>query len=149
MSPGQFEFTAPSGGKGTLALPAEPVAELESLRALVKGKPVTYVTGTIDNREGSEAINMYGVSIFTPEGEEIQYKSADTYVDELQGLLPADAPSATYNLFVDAINKHQIFVKPLAKGDVVLVGPTVPQEITGVTVYPTGAFNPVDATPAS
>ncbi len=149
MSPGQFESTAPSGGKGTLTIPAKPVAEIESLRALVKGEPVTYLTGTIDNREGSEAINMYGVSIFTPEGEERQYKSVDTYLEELRGLLPEDAPSETYNLFIDASNKHQIFVKPLAKSNVVLVGPTVPQEITGVTVYPTGAFNPVEATPAS
>lgn len=148
MGPGQYEFTAPSGGQGTLTIPAEPVAEIESLRALVDGEPVTYLTGTADNREGSEAINMYGVSIFTPEGEELQYKSADTYVDELRNMLPDDAPSETYNLFIDASNKYQIFVKPLAKADFVLVGPTVPKEITGISVYPSGGFDRVEATPA-
>jgi len=149
MGPGEYTFTVPSGGKGTLTIPAKPVAELDSLRALVKGEPVTYVTGTVDNRDGSEAINMYGVSIFTPEGEELKYKGADSYVDGLRDRLPENAPSETYNRFIGASNKHQIFVKPLAKHDFVLVGPAVPKEITGITVYPTGGFGEVQATPAS
>jgi hypothetical protein len=149
MGPGEYEFTVPTGGKGTLTIPAEPLEEIESLRTLVQGEPVTYITGTVDNRDGSEAVNMYGVSIFTPEGEELEYKGADSYADELRNLLPDNAPSETHNRFIDTSNKHQIFVKPLAKGDFVLVGPSVPQEITGITVYPTGGFDPVQATPVS
>lgn len=148
MVPGAYEFDVPSGGKGAIAIPGEPVAEFESLRNLVKGEPVTYLTGTVDNRDGTEAVNMYSVRIYTPEGEELEYKTADTYADELRNMLPADAPSDTYNRFIDASNKHQVFIDPKEKNDFVLVGPAIPEEFTGVTVYPTGAFDPVDARPA-
>jgi hypothetical protein len=46
---------------------------------------------------------MYGVSIFTPAGEELKYRGAAVYIDSIR---PGDAPAEVYNQFIDASNKH-------------------------------------------
>lgn len=77
MAPGKYTFTASGGGTGTLQVPAPgPAQDLEELRAITQAPPVTYLAVSVDNRKGTEFINMYGVSIFTPEGKELKYKEA-------------------------------------------------------------------------
>lgn len=148
MGPGEYEFQTLTGGTGTLSIPGKPAADLEALRALVKGKPVTYLTIEMDNRQGSADVVMSGVSLFTPEGQEVKYRTASEYADELGKLLPKDAPAETSNRFIEAYNKHNDPVKQLAKGTVTLVGPTPPAVFTGVKVY--NAYgDPVDALPKS
>lgn len=115
---------------------------------MVSAPPVTYITAKVDNREGTEFINMYSLSIFTPEGKELKYKEVSAYIDELQRKLPENAPSQQYNRFVDVGNSYLDGAPPLAVKDFILVGPEVPAQITGITVSPTGMFNPVPAEPA-
>lgn len=147
MKPGSFTFENATGAKGTLTVPAKPVAEIEKLRALAPGAPkVTYLTVHVDNRQGTEAVNMYGVSIFTPAGEELKYTNADQYIDTIR---PGDAPAEIYNQFIEASNKHMEMANPKGVKDFVLTGPAVPAEITGITVYSTGISDPVEAVPAS
>ena len=148
MGPGEYEFQPLTGGTGTLSIPGTPVADLEELRALVKGKPVKYLTIAMDNREGSADVHVGGVSLFTPAGDEVKYQPASDYADELGKLLPQDAPAETSNRFITAYNKYNDPVKPLAKGTVTLVGPTPPAEFTGVKVYDAYG-DPVDALPKS
>lgn len=148
MGPGTYIFKAPTGGTGTMEIPAEPVAEIEELRTLVNAAPVTYLTAAVDNRQGSVAISMDSVSIFTPEGEEFKYEGASEYVDKLRRALPAAAPVETYNRFINVSNAYLGDAPPLALKDFVLLGPEVPQEISGVIVNPTGGFHPVPALPA-
>jgi hypothetical protein len=145
LKPGTFSFEA-SGAKGTLEVPGKPVAEVEALRALVKAPAVTYLTVHVDNRQGTEAVNMYGVSLFTPAGEELRYEGVSTYIGSIR---PDDAPAETYNKFIHASNKHLDLADPHEVKDFILTGPPVPAEFTAVTVYPTGAYNPVEAAPAS
>jgi hypothetical protein len=145
MKPGSFTFENATGAKGTMEIPGKPDPEIERLRALVKGPKVTYLTVHVDNRQGTEAVNMYGVSIFTPAGEELKYTGADKYIDSIR---PGDAPAEVYNQFIAAGNKHIEMANPKGVKDFVLTGPAVPTEITGVTVYPTGISDPVEAAPA-
>jgi hypothetical protein len=148
MGPGEYEFQTLTGGTGTLSIPGKPAADLEALRAVVKGKPVTYLTIAMDNRAGTADAIVGGVSLFTPAGDELKYKTASEYADELNKLLSKDAPAETYNRFIAAYNKYLDPVKPLAKGVVTLVGPTPPAEFTGVKVYDAYG-DPVDALPKS
>jgi hypothetical protein len=146
MGPGEYTFESLAGATGTMQIPGTPDPEIEKLRALVKGPAVTYLTVHVDNRQGTSNVNMYGVSIFTPDGQELKYTNADTYIDSIR---PSDAPAAVYNQFIDASNKHGAMAKPKSVKDFVLTGPPVPKVITSVTVYPTGMSDPVDALPAS
>jgi hypothetical protein len=146
LGPGEYTFESAAAAKGTITIPGQPDPEVEKLRALVNGTPTTYLTVKVDNRQGTESVNMYGISIFTPEGEELQYKNVDGYIDSLR---PSNAPAEVYNQFIDLSNKHGSSAKPKSIKDFVLVGPPVPATFTGVTVYPSGGANPVEAQPAS
>jgi hypothetical protein len=146
LKPGTYTFETPSGAKGTIELPGKPDAGVEALRVLGKGPKTTYVTVHVDNRQGSEDVNMYGISVFTPAGEEVRYEGASQYIDSIT---PKNAPSEVTNKFIAGYNKHNDVASPRAAKDFVLTGPAVPAEITGVTVYPNGAYDPVEAQPAS
>ncbi|MFF2029519.1 hypothetical protein [Arthrobacter sp. NPDC058192] len=147
LKPGAFTFENAAGTKGALQIPGKPDAEIEKLRALAPGAPkVTYLTVHVDNRVGTVAANMYGVSIFTPAGEELKYTNADAYIDSIR---PSGASADVYNQFIAAGNAHMESAKPKAVKDFVLIGPPVPTEMASITVYPTGMSNPVEAAPAS
>lgn len=128
-----------------MAVPGQPDPEVEKLRALVNGPATTYLTVKVDNRAGTGNVNMYGVSIFTPEGKELKYTNVSDYIDDLR---PSDAPAEIYNQFIAASNKHAELASPKEVKDFILVGPPVPETFTGVTVYPTGISDPVEAKPA-
>lgn len=146
MKPGRYTFENATGAKGIMQIPGKPDAEIERLRALAQGAPkVTYLTVKVDNRQGTEGVNMYGVSIFTPAGEELQYKNVDDYINSIR---PGDAPAEIYNQFIEAGNKHMAMANPKGVKDFVLSGPAVPAEIAGISVYPAGGFDPVEAVPA-
>lgn len=144
LTPGAFTFTNATGATGSLEVPGAPDPEIEGLRTLAGAEPTTYLTVSVDNRNGTVGVNMYGVSIFTPEGEELQYVNADEYIDSIR---PSDSPAEVYNQFIEAGNRHMEMAKPKAAKDFVLVGPEVPAEFTAITVYPTGMSDPVDAAP--
>jgi hypothetical protein len=146
LKPGSYSFENSTGAKGTLDVPGKPAADVEALRALVKAPAKTYLTVHVDNRAGSVGVNMYRVSIFTPAGEELEYVGASEYIDSIR---PSDAPAETYNQFINTGNKHNEMANPKGVRDFVMVGPKVPAEFTSVTVYPTGAGDPVEAAPAS
>jgi hypothetical protein len=128
-----------------MSIPGKPDPEIEKLRALGKGPAVTYLTVHVDNRQGSVGVNMYGVSIFDPAGEEYKYTNADAYIS---AITPSDAPAEVYNQFIEAGNKHMELAKPHAVKDFVLTGPALPKTFTAVTVYPTGISDPIDAVPS-
>jgi hypothetical protein len=77
----------------------------------------------VDNRNGTEAVNMRGISIFTPDGQELKYETADSYLDNLR---PSNAPAELYNTFIKLGKEHMPASNPLMVKDFVLVGPAVP-----------------------
>lgn len=145
MRPGKFTFRTATGATGTLSLPGTPDPEVEKLRALVGGEAPTYVSVTIDNLTGTESVGMHSVSVFTPENQELKYLNASTYVD---GMRPSGAEAEVYNVFIKLSATLKAEAKPQTAKDFVLVGPPVPEGITGVKVYASGMADPVDATPA-
>jgi len=145
MGPGEYTFENATGAKGALSIPGKADAEIEKLRVLGKGPAVTYLSVHVDNRQGTVGVNMYGISIFDPAGQEYKYTNADAYIDAIR---PSDATAEVYNQFIEAGNKHMAMAKPKAVKDFVLTGPALPKTFTAVTVYPTGMSDPVDALPA-
>lgn len=134
MKPGSFTLENATGAKGTMEVPAKPVEEIEALWALAPNTPkVPYLTIKVDNRQGAVGVNMYGVSIFTPAGEELKYTNADAYIGSVR---PPDAPAEVYNQFIEAGNKHMAMANPKGVKDFVLTGPAVPSEITSVMGLP-------------
>jgi hypothetical protein len=131
-----------------MEIPAAPVSEIEDFRSFLKESPVTYLTAVVDNRQGSVAIHMDSVSIFTPTGAEYRYQRASDYLDKLRDELPADTPAEARNRFDDLFDAHLGDAPPLAVKDFVLVGPAVPPEISEIIVHPTSGFHPVAAVPA-
>ncbi|WP_457965368.1 hypothetical protein M1E17_03045 [Arthrobacter sp. D1-29] len=145
--PGTYTFTADGGGTGTLHVPGPAASDIEELRTMVGAPPVTYISAAVDNRKGTKAINMYSLRIYTPEGRELKYAGASPYVDDLRRRLPPDTPSEVFNKFIELSDAYLDDASPLEVKNFVLVGPEVPAQITGITVYPTGGFPPVSAEP--
>lgn len=109
MGPGEYTFESATGTIGTMSIPGAPDPEIEKLRALVEGEPVTYLKVKVDNRKGTLGVNMYRVSIFTPEGQELKYVNADSYIDEMR---PSGAPAEVYNSFIKLSNRHGEMADP-------------------------------------
>jgi hypothetical protein len=144
MGPGEYTFENAAGAVGTMSIPGAPDPEIEKLRVFVDGAPVTYLMVKVDNSKGTAAVNMDGVSIITPGGQELKYVSAASYLDELR---PVGAEAELYNTFIKLANRLKAEAKPLMVKDFVLIGPAVPEVISGVKVYTTGLSDPVDALP--
>lgn len=128
---GTYSFQTGTGGEGTMTVPAEPIAEVEDLRIQVDGKEVTYITATIDNREGSDPFDLYQINIYDPAGQQYVYTNVSDYISEIR---PADAEASFYNQFIDLANSFESIVQPLQVSDFVMVGPEVPEEIAGIAV---------------
>lgn len=146
MGPGEYTFENATGAVGVMSVPGTPDPEIEKFRASVGSEPVTYLTVKVDNRQGTVGVDMYGVSVFTPDGQEFNYENASDYLEDIR---PPGMRAELYDAFTKLGNQHGEMAMPLAVKDFVLVGPAVPARIASVKVYPTGSFNPVDALPAS
>lgn len=144
IGPGEYTYENATGTIGTMSFPGTPEPEIEKLRALVEGESATYLAVKVVNRKGTVGVNMYGVSIFTPDGHELKYVNADSYTD---GVRPSGAPAEVYNTFIKLGNTHAEMVDPVEVKDFVLVGPPVPELFTGVVVHPTGGYGEVNAQP--
>lgn len=143
LGPGTYAFETPYGATGTMEVPGEPIPEIEVLRETAGVDPVAYITANIDNRKGEEAFDFYQVSIYDPAGEEYIYTPAGEYIFEI---MPEDMPTDQYNQYVDLSNNMVEIVDPLQQAPSTLVGPPVPDEITGVVV--SNGFESFEATAA-
>lgn len=78
-----------TGAQITMAMDGQPgdseeIAWLEQYREDVGGVPVSYVLSDVDNRDGSELIDMYTISVYDEEGLEWACGSGGHYVDEVR-----------------------------------------------------------------
>lgn len=131
LGPGSFTFETPSGATGTLEVPGAPDPGIESMRVEVGAPEVTYLTGSFDNREGSEEFLINSATVYDANGNAYEYARAKDYVFDL---LP-DTADPKYNEFVtfyESVGSSK--VAPLERADFVLVGPELPAEIAGVNV---------------
>lgn len=131
--PGTYTFESLDGAVGTLNVPGAAPADLEELRAVAGSEPVTYLTGNLDNREGSESFDVYTISVYDMEGNKYDYQPAQDYIGDIT---PSSEVVGTdvYNRFVDAYNNATTVFDPMQRGDFVMVGPELPAQIAGVSV---------------
>lgn len=142
LSPGTFTFTSINGGTGVIEMPANPPADLAHLET----GGVDFLAVDVDNRKGSEDINMYSVNIYDEAGKEYSYVRETDWMDEQEG--PSVDDTEAYNAQVDLYNSYLDNVSAGERRTVYMVGPTVPGEFVVVSVEPTGQMEePVSAVP--
>lgn len=133
LGPGSFTFETPSGATGTLEVPGAPNPDIESMRVEVGAPEVTYLTGNLDNRAGSEAFDVYTISVYDMEGNKYDYMPAQDYIGDIT---PDSEVVGTdvYNRYIEAYNNASTVIDALERKDFVMVGPEMPDEIAGVSV---------------
>ena len=165
---GKFKLTTLSGAEVTFTLPTPAshpaVKDLEALRVKAGGKPVSYLVAEVDNRKGTERVNMYQVDAFSEDGAQFQFSDAATLTNLWSPSYGADGsytmPSGKVldaatgaALQVEATEVHNAHLNDADKGEkatIVLASSnaTLPSEFTRVSVQPSGGGEGEDATPA-
>lgn len=121
------------------------VQAVESARAAVDGDPVTLIPVTIDNTNGTESLNMYGLTVITKDGEQLDSASL---IDVFSGWRDAAGDDTDkYNALIDAENEHgQFMLQPGAKGTAIVAFDEPVTSAWRVTVAPAGGSDQVEAT---
>ena len=143
MGPGSYTFETADGVTGTLEVPGAAPVDIEELRTVAGAAAVLYLTGNLDNREGSDPFDVYMINVYDAEGNEYSYLPAQDYIGEIT---PADAEGEEYNKYSRLYNQYSTVVSAMERKDFVMVGPELPAEISGVSV--SNGFEDFGAQPA-
>lgn len=149
-----YFFVADEGAVGKFTFPGEPDVAAEELRNVVGAAPVTYVTVVVDNRQGTEPVNMYELAAFDADGRKYTFSTVDTFMDDWMSTIGTDTNEEIelYNRFVDAVNANMISaeVGQVSKFLMASTDVDLPAEFTRITVQPSGGMTPgVDVMPVS
>lgn len=121
------------------------VTEVDQARQTVNGQPVTLVPVEVDNTAGTEAINMYGLTLVTLDGQQIE--SVDLADSFSAWRDAAGDDTDKYNALIDAENEYdQFFLQPGAKGTALVAFTEPPTSAARVYVLPAGGVDQVEAT---
>jgi len=165
---GKFKLTTISGADITFTLPTPAthpaVKDLEALRVKAGGAPVSYLVAEVDNRKGTERVNMYMVDAFSEDGAQFQFSDAATLtrlwspsygadgsytmpsgkvLDAATGAALQAEATEVYNAHINTADKGEKATIVLASSNA-----TLPTEFTRVSVQPSGGGEGEDATPA-
>lgn len=148
---GLWYGAAPSGGEYLMTIGSAGPADLEAYRQAAGAEEVGYITVDVDNRQGSELINMYEVDVFDASGKKYTYQSPDSngMITQWQDAQGGIDDTTAYNQGVDLSNAYMNGASPHERTTMVLTGPKLPDEFTSVTTYPSGAFDVIDAVPVT
>lgn len=167
---GKFKLVTKSGAEITFTLPTpttDPaVADIEAFRTETGGAPVSYLVADVDNRKGTERVNMYRVFAFDAEGRQYtfttvtdaldawkptyrndyEYKLPNgTVIDQAMGSALNRRATELYNANIDDADVSERTRIILASTDAEL-----PTEFTRVAVLPSGGMGKEEeARPAS
>jgi ABC-type glycerol-3-phosphate transport system substrate-binding protein len=120
------------------------VAAVDTARATVDGEKVTLVPVTIDNTNGTESLNMYGLTIITKDGQQVDSMPLDDAFTSWMDSAGDDVDK--YNALVDVSNKYTMFdLQPGAKGTAVVAFKEPVTSAWRVTVMPSGGSENVEA----
>jgi hypothetical protein len=165
----KYKLSTAAGAEIAFTLPTpatDPaVKSLEAFRVKAGGAPVAYLVADVDNRKGTESVNMYMVSAFDADG--IQY-TFSTVTDAIDAWRPTYQADGTYQMpngkvLTDAAGSplssqagdlYNANIHDADKGErtkIILQSPIVdlPKEFTRVSVQPSGAGEGEDASPAT
>ncbi|MDK8171771.1 hypothetical protein QP735_04435 [Curtobacterium citreum] len=122
----------------------ENVQGVEAARQLVDGQAVYLVPVTIDNTNGSSAINMYKVTVITKDGQQVESMDLSDAFSAWRDAAGDDTDR--YNALIDAGNKYALFdLQPGAKGTAVVAFQQPVTSAWRVTVAPAGGSEQVEA----
>lgn len=146
--PGTYTFSY-RGAVGTIQVPAnimDPRLErYGDYRRMAKARPITYLIAQIDNRS-DDTINMYEVVVVTNDGQQIEATSISDYVDTWRDAFAGEGGDvAKYNLGIELSNSSSFYLHPGAKGTAILGAREPIKTVKRVFVYPSGAFDRVEA----
>ena len=151
-----FFYGKTPGVVGKFELPSEPVNEIEELREQVDAPEVTYITATIDNRQGAEGQRVQAISLFDEAGQQYEFTMAANHIDEWRGMLPQEPEHGNpenvgdYNTYIEVGNQYRHGADAGEVKQIVLLheGTDLPEDITRVAVYTSGlGSEPVAALP--
>lgn len=162
---GKFKLTTISGAeiKFTLPTPAtDPaVKDLEAYRAKTKGEPVTYLVADVDNRKGTDMVNMYQVNAFDKDGRQYTFSTVTEAIDlwepsyQSDGtyLMPngrklSDAEGSPLSREGSLLNNAHLGDANVAERATLILASTdtdLPAEFTRVSVQPSGGGEGEDA----
>lgn len=170
MEAGAFKLLAMSGADISFDLPTpttdKRLADIEGYRKDTGADPVTYLIAEVDNRKGTEYVNMYEVSAYDEEGNKYEFSTVSehisewgpTYTADYEYIMPdgselseADG-QALNNRGVDLSNEFLDGVDPAERGIIIMLSEDVdlPSKFTRVAVHPSGGMNEAEeAFPAS
>ena len=143
MGPGSYTFDTGTGTVGTLEVPGTAPADVEELRTLIGEEPVAYLTGNLDNREGGESFDVYLISVYDMEGNKYDYEPVEDYMHSITSI---EAPDEIYDKYRAAYDSYDSVFEPLERGDFVMAGPALPEQIAGISV--SNGFEDFGAMPA-
>jgi hypothetical protein len=156
-----------SGTKITFKLPTpvtDPaLAKLEAFRKKAGGKPVSYIVADVDNRNGTEPVNMYQINALDKEGREYTFGAVTdvldtwkpTYRNDYEYKLPDGrvvdqaTGSALSREGTELHNSNLIGADVAERAKIILATTDVdlPDGFTRVSVQPSGAGEGEDAVP--
>ena len=165
---GKFKLTTLSGAEVTFTLPTPvthpAVKAIEAYRVKAGGAPVSYLVAEVDNRKGTESVNMYRVDAFDADGAQYtfstvtealsawspEYGSDYKYTSAAGKPLDDATGDALQREGVALHNEHLSGADVAEKAMLILQSPTteLPTEFTRVSVQPSGGGEGEDATPA-
>jgi hypothetical protein len=165
---GKFALKTKSGAAVTFNLPTpatDPnVAPIEAYRVKTGAAPVTYLIADVDNRNGTQPVNMYRVMAFDKQGHEYDFSLVWNLVNSWEPVFGEDykwktrsgavlddaTGQALSNEGNDLQNTNLNGADIGARKTLVLASKStdLPSEFTRVAVMPSGAFGEEEATPA-
>jgi len=136
------------GATGTFKLAGGPsnadAAAVEAARATVDGEAVTLVPVEIDNTAGIESLNMYGMTVVTKDGRQIESVDLADKFSAWEDAAGEDVDK--YNALIDTNNKYAMFdLAPGAKGTALVAFDAPVTSAWRVTVRPAGGMEQVEA----
>lgn len=168
-----FTATASYGAELTVEIPTAGPAEVEQLRNDLNAEPIIYAKVGIDNREGTEDVSVYIVTIYDEDGTAYEFGDLSVdhiaswgpnYTDALGGVegeygytLPDgtvleesigddlnDRSITLHNQYLNGTNASKLEV---STGWLAATTVELPKRITGITIQPNGMGEEVPMTP--
>ncbi|WP_284761607.1 hypothetical protein [Curtobacterium sp. MEB011] len=136
------------GATGTFKLTgneSDPTVQaVDAARRTVDGKEYTLIPVEVDNTNGTESLNMYGLTVVTKDGEQIDSVDlADAFSEWTDAA--GDDNDKVYDL-TEASNKYDMFyLEPGAKGTAIVAFAEPVTSAWRITVLPAGGFDQVEA----
>ncbi|QKS15672.1 hypothetical protein HUN59_05085 [Curtobacterium sp. Csp2] len=136
------------GASGTFKLGgdqnSDALTALETARTSVNGTTYTFVPVELDNTNGSTSLNMYGLTVVTKDGQQIDSTSLQDVFSSWRDAAGDDVEK--YNAIVDLSNEYgQFDLQPGAKGTAVVAFQQPVTSAWRVTVAPAGGSEQVEA----